>query len=304
EGLVQGVVDLVAEHNPLHVSLVGGEPLVRVRELNRILPRLSRMGVFSLVVTSGIVPIPQEWMNIPRLRVAVSVDGLPQHHDERRKPATYDRILHNIRGRTVNIHWVITRPMLQPGYFEQYVSFWNARPEVNHIWVSLYSPQVGEQTQEMLTSEDRQQAAAELSRMRERYPKFLMNEGMGAAFLSPPRSPDECLFSRLSANYSADLRTVVKPCVLGGKPDCANCGCAPSIGLHWAKSTTIVGPLKTGHLVRASMAIGGWVDRIRQRSRLSQRWYAKATSGPKERTDIVQISPLDAPSGRKIESAR
>src|SRR5579872_126679 len=48
-------------------------------------------------------------MAIPRLRVAVSVDGLPEHHDVRRKPATYERILRNIEQCTVNIHWTITR---------------------------------------------------------------------------------------------------------------------------------------------------------------------------------------------------
>ncbi len=48
-----------------------------------------------------------------RSRVAVSVDGLPEHHDERRKPATYARILENIRDREVNLHWTITRPMLE-----------------------------------------------------------------------------------------------------------------------------------------------------------------------------------------------
>src|SRR5271154_837262 len=99
--LVNGVLDLVRKHRPLHVSLVGGEPLVRHRELSRILPALSEMGVFTLVVTSGVIPIPQEWMKLPRVRVAVSVDGLPEHHDIRRKPATYERLLKNIEGREV-----------------------------------------------------------------------------------------------------------------------------------------------------------------------------------------------------------
>src|SRR5438477_7783990 len=102
--LVEGVVGLVRKHRPLHVSLIGGEPLVRHRELSRILPELSRRRVFTLVVTSGVIPIPQEWIGLPRSRVAVSVDGLPEHHDERRKPATYQRILENIRGREVNIN--------------------------------------------------------------------------------------------------------------------------------------------------------------------------------------------------------
>jgi sulfatase maturation enzyme AslB (radical SAM superfamily) len=80
-------------------------------------------------------------MDLLRTRVAVSIDGLPEHHDVRRKPATYEHILKNIVGREINVHWVITRQMLErPGYLEQYVSFWNARSEVNRIWVSLYTP--------------------------------------------------------------------------------------------------------------------------------------------------------------------
>src|ERR1700677_4505501 len=101
KALVKGVVNLVRQHMPMHVSLVGGEPLVRHRELSQILPELSKMGVFALVVTSGVIPIPLEWMSLPRVRVAVSVDGLAEHHDIRRQPATYERILKNIAGREV-----------------------------------------------------------------------------------------------------------------------------------------------------------------------------------------------------------
>src|SRR5208282_5626268 len=105
DALVEGVLQLVDKHKPIHVSLVGGEPMVRHRELSRILPALSELNIFTLVVTSAVIPIPTEWMKIPRLRVAVSVDGLPEDHDERRKPATYARILKNIEDREVNIHW-------------------------------------------------------------------------------------------------------------------------------------------------------------------------------------------------------
>jgi sulfatase maturation enzyme AslB (radical SAM superfamily) len=112
DALVEGVLDLVRKHKPIHVSLVGGEPLIRHRELSQILPALSDLGVFTLVVTSAVIPIPAEWMKIPRVRIAVSVDGMPEHHDPRRKPATYERILKNMEGREVNVHWVITRPML------------------------------------------------------------------------------------------------------------------------------------------------------------------------------------------------
>src|SRR5579871_7066870 len=141
--LVEGVLNLVRKHKPLHVSLVGGEPMVRHRELSRILPALAKMEVFSLVVTSGVLPVPAEWMSLPRVRVAISVDGLPEHHDVRRKPATYVRILKNIEGCEVNVHWVITRPMMErEGYLEEYVKFWSERETTNRIWVSVYSPQI------------------------------------------------------------------------------------------------------------------------------------------------------------------
>ena len=39
--LVSRFMALIDRHKPLHVSIVGGEPLVRYRELNEILPRLA-----------------------------------------------------------------------------------------------------------------------------------------------------------------------------------------------------------------------------------------------------------------------
>src|ERR1700683_5145201 len=278
--LVEGVLDLVRKDKPMHVSLVGGEPLVRHRELSRILPELSKMSVFTLVVTSAVIPIPAEWMAIPRVRVAVSIDGLPEDHDIRRKPATYQRILKNIEGREVNIHWVITRPMLaRPGYLEEYIAFWNTRPEVNRIWVSLYTPQIGEQTPEMLTREDREILAKELPAMTSKYPKLLMNEGIAGAFVKPPKNPDECLFSKMSADYSADLKSRVEPCVFGGTPDCSQCGCSISSALHWIQNERIAGPLRVGHMVTASLGVGTTVNQLRSKRPPNRRQPGARSSG-------------------------
>jgi MoaA/NifB/PqqE/SkfB family radical SAM enzyme len=292
DALVRGILDIVEKHKPLHVSLVGGEPMVRHRELSQILPVLSASGIFTLVVTSGVIPIPMEWMSLPRVRIAISVDGLPEDHDIRRKPATYVRILKNIEGREVNIHWVITRPMLQrPGYFEEYVSFWNDRPEVNRIWVSVYTPQIGESSLETLTAADRVQLAEELPELASKYPKLLMNKGIAGAIVAPPKSPDECVFSKMSANYSADLSTRVEPCVFGGKPDCSQCGCAISSGLHWVKGINLAGPLEVGHLVRGSIRIGRLMNRLRARATTPPRWHQDAASRslPAQEAELVQI---------------
>src|SRR5205807_109927 len=60
DSLVRGVLQLVRKHRPMHVSLVGGEPLIRHRELSAILPVLSSENIFTLVVTSGVILIPLE----------------------------------------------------------------------------------------------------------------------------------------------------------------------------------------------------------------------------------------------------
>jgi MoaA/NifB/PqqE/SkfB family radical SAM enzyme len=290
--LVDGVLQLVRKHKPLHVSLVGGEPMVRHRELSQILPQLSKMGVFTLVVTSGVIPVPAEWMNLPRVRVALSVDGLPEHHDIRRKPATYERMLKNIEGCEVNVHWVITRPMLErAGYLEEYVKFWNERSETNRIWVSVYSPQTDEKSPERLTAEDRATLAGELPALARRYPKLLFNEGLARAFLNPPKNPDECLFAKMSANYSADFETRVEPCVFGGTPDCSECGCAASMGMHWVRGVKVAGPVKVDHFISNSVKTGLLMNRLRSRPTRPSRWTPSNPSQAPKNDKLIQIQP-------------
>jgi MoaA/NifB/PqqE/SkfB family radical SAM enzyme len=264
--------------------------MVRHRELSRILPELARMEVFTLLVTSGVITIPVEWMSLPRVRVAISVDGLPEHHDIRRKPATYERILKNIEGCSVNIHWVITRPMLaRAGYLEEYVKFWSERPETNTIWVSVYTPQIAEQSPETLTPSDREKLARELPPLGKQYPKLLFNNGLAKAFLYPPKNPNDCLFAKMSANYSADFETRVEPCVFGGTPDCSQCGCAASSGLHWVRGMKVVGPLKVDHFIGSSVKVGLMMNRLRSQAARPPRW--KPTPNPSNgKTDkLVQI---------------
>ena len=262
DDLVEGILKLVDRHDPLHVTLVGGEPLVRHRELSRVLPVLSARGIFTMIVSSAVIPIPSEWMALPRVTIAVSVDGLPEHHDVRRAPATYEKILKNIAGRRVNIHGTVVRSHLgEPAYLKSYVEFWSQRDEVHRIWLSGYTPQRGEQTPEMLTPEDRARLADAIPRLATKFPKLLMKSGMAQALLDPPASPSDCAFARISANYTADLRTRVRPCVFGGDPDCSQCGCAISSALHWITNEKL-GPLKARPLFDATLAIGAAMAKV------------------------------------------
>src|SRR5262245_47759377 len=266
DDLINGVFRLVARHRPMQVSFVGGEPLVRHRELSRILPEMSRQGIDSLVVTSAVIQIPEEWNNIPRVRIAVSVDGLQPEHDRRRKPATYDRILQNIQGRRVDISLVVTRPMTERrDYLDEYLDFWTSRPEINRVWLSLYTPQKGEESAERLTEDSRKLLFEELPRLKSKYPALILSGSNVKAFAKPPESPRDCTFTRLSAAYSADLRSRIKPCFYGGNPDCSQCGCAVSLALHWLSEQKVPYALglTVGHLVDASLKVNEWIGNFR-----------------------------------------
>src|SRR6516225_9293918 len=173
QALIDGVMALVDQHRPLHLSLVGGEPLVRYRELNTLLPLLSRRGIHTQIVTSAVREIPAEWRGIPRLSIVVSIDGLQPEHDLRRAPATYDRILRHITGHRITVHCTITRQQVRrAGYIEEFLRFWSARQEVEKIWVSLYTPQIGEVSEERLHPADRDRVVADLLALRPRYRKL------------------------------------------------------------------------------------------------------------------------------------
>jgi len=135
--LVDRVMALVDEHQPLHVSIVGGEPLVRYRELGEILPALAARNVYVQLVTSAVREIPIEWRELPKLTIVVSIDGLQPEHDARRTPATYERILRHIAAHHITVHCTVTRQQaIRPGYIEEFLRFWSTRPEVARIWMS------------------------------------------------------------------------------------------------------------------------------------------------------------------------
>ena len=56
--LVDEFLKLIEHVRPMHVSIVGGDPLVRYRELNQLLPELQRRGIEVQLVTSAVRPIP------------------------------------------------------------------------------------------------------------------------------------------------------------------------------------------------------------------------------------------------------
>ena len=254
--LIERVLALVEEHKPLHLSIVGGDPLVRYRELEALMPMLVKR-THVQVVTSAFRQIPISWATLPNLQVVVSIDGLQPEHDARRKPATYDRILRNIRGQHVAVHCTITSAMVKrSGYIPEFVKFWSANADVERIWMSIFTPQRGADNVECLSSEERKRLVDILLHIREYEPKLQMSKAIIKEFLAPPASPAECVFAQTTRTVSADFKTEVTPCQFGGDPDCSRCGCFASMGLAAVGHTKIMGPLTAGHVFWASAAIG------------------------------------------------
>lgn len=266
--LVSGVLGLIDKHRPLHVSLVGGDPLVRYREVEVLLPAIESRGVHTQIVTSAFREIPVAWERFKKLNVVVSVDGLQAEHDARRKPATYERILKNIRNARVTIHCTVTAQIAsRRGYLDEFLAFWTARPEVEQVWFSLFTPQRGAKDAEILTGAQRALVIAELHELRIKYPKLEMPKSLIGELVSPPDSPADCIFARTTTVISADLTTRIVPCQFGGAPDCTQCGCIASMALAAVGHHRVVGPITAGHLFQVSERIGKVWGKLRAGSR-------------------------------------
>lgn len=265
--LVTRFMAMIDEHKPLHVSIVGGEPLVRYRELSTILPLLSDRGIHTQVVTSAVRTIPAEWAQIKRLQVVVSIDGLAPEHDARRTPATYDRILKHIVGHQITVHCTVTRQQVRrEGYLEEFLRFWQHNANTRLIWMSLYTPQIGELSAERLTKADRVQVVEEIRRLKPLFSKLQMPDGLLNVYARPPQSPDECIFAQTTDCYSSDFEHTITPCQLGGRPDCANCGCMASAGLEAIARHRLKGGIPVGKIFYASLRVGNTMERLRRAS--------------------------------------
>jgi organic radical activating enzyme len=255
--LIEGVLEVVDRLKPLHLSIVGGDPLVRYRELELMVPLLLGRGIHVQIVTSAFRPLPPAWPKLANMKVVVSIDGLQPEHDVRRAPATYDRILKNIAGQRVTIHCTVTGQMMKrSGYLREFLEYWTPREDAHKVWFSLFTPQVGDRIPEMLQPQERQQAITDMLSLRKDFPKLDMPEGMIRQFATPPQSPQDCVFALTTQTLSADLRTKIVPCQFGGNPDCSSCGCVASMGLAAVAAHKLGGIIPVGAIFKASVRIG------------------------------------------------
>jgi len=142
------------------------------------------------------------------------------------------------------------------GYLEEFLGFWSKQPDVHKIWISLYTPQIGETSPEMLSPKVREQVIDELSLLKDRFRKLELPSGVLRAYRRPPPDPTCCVFARTSQAISADLRTRVTPCQFGGSPDCNVCGCIAAAAFEAVSRHRLPIGIRTGTIFTLSHALG------------------------------------------------
>jgi hypothetical protein len=125
----------------------------------------------------------------------------------------------------------------------------------------MFTPQMGADDEEILSRVERERAVFELLELRKQFPLLDMASSVIENFLTPPPSPEKCIFAQTTSTISADLKTQVGPCQFGGEPDCSQCGCIASVGLA-AVGDLRFGPVSAGKLFDISNRIGKSVSRV------------------------------------------
>jgi hypothetical protein len=122
-------------------------------------------------------------------------------------------------------------------------------------------PQEGDESQERLRAEDCEVLFEELCAVAAEFPKVQLPRLVLEGYRKPPQSPEECTFARLTTCVSADLKTRVTPCQLGGKPVCSECGCIASAAMHALANLKLGGMVQVSSLLDASIRLGQRIGR-------------------------------------------
>ena len=145
-----------------------------VSRADTLLPILARRGLHTQLVTSAVRPIPEGGAASPAddRRVDRRPAARARRARGRRPPTTASSS--TSPATQITVHCTVTRQQVnRPGYLEEFLRFWSARAEVEKIWISLYTPQIGEVSPERLR---RRRSAARRQRIcwrsAVRYPKL------------------------------------------------------------------------------------------------------------------------------------
>ena len=219
-----------------HVTIVGGEPYVRPKLLERVTPIIRS----SWVVTSGTTPL----LALPHTTHFISIDGADAetHNAIRKSKGLFERILQHLAaarsGATfpAYIHSVLNAKnylqierLLRVWKVERLLRVWKENELVDGVLFSTMTPikQSGDASLRLQPPE-RIWIVRELHRVEKIFGKFLCMSPQMIAALHPDRTatqtPENCATAQRILSYDASGARI-QQCILSEKADCSECGC-------------------------------------------------------------------------------
>jgi organic radical activating enzyme len=213
----------------VHATLIGGEPYVNPRLLERITPIMPT----NWIVTSATTPL--RWF--PRTTHMISIDGkdAETHNTVRQSVGLFERIeKHLAKART---EWSGAFPafahcVLNALNFRQIgdiLHHWSENRLLDGVVFSTATPIRGAKDDHLhLTEKSREWIVEELQRQKQRFGDFLGNTNTMIQDLHPlktrKQSPGSCGTATLTESFNTAGERI-RQCVLSEHADCSQCGC-------------------------------------------------------------------------------
>jgi organic radical activating enzyme len=213
----------------VHATLIGGEPYVNPRLLERITPIMPS----NWIVTSGTTPL--RWF--PKTTHMISIDGkdAATHNAVRQSAGLFERIekhLAHARKEWPRQFPAFAHCVLNAVNFRQIgdiLAYWSENQLLDGVVFSTATPiREAKDDHLHLTENSREWIVEELLRQKRRFGDFLGNTASMIQELHPLRtrkqSPGTCGTAKLTHSFNTAGERI-EQCVLSKKADCSQCGC-------------------------------------------------------------------------------
>lgn len=213
----------------VHATLIGGEPYVNPRLLERITPIMPT----NWIVTSGTTPL--RWF--PKTTHMISIDGkdAATHNSVRQSAGLFERIEKHLSS--ARTQWrgefpAFAHCVLNAINFQQIgdvLTYWSGNQLLDGVVFSTATPiRDAKDNHLRLSEKSREWIVEELMRQKRRFGDFLCNTESMIQDVHPvqtrQQTPETCGTARLTQSFDT-AGDRIKRCILSEKADCSECGC-------------------------------------------------------------------------------
>ena len=213
----------------VHATLIGGEPYVNPRLLERITPIMPT----NWIVTSGTTPL--RWF--PKTTHMISIDGkdAATHNSVRQSAGLFERIEKHLSS--ARTQWrgefpAFAHCVLNAINFQQIgdiLTYWSGNQLLDGVVFSTATPiRDAKDNHLRLSEKSRDWIVEELMRQKRRFGDFLCNTESMIQDVHPletkQQTPETCGTAQLTQSFDT-AGDRIKRCILSEKADCSECGC-------------------------------------------------------------------------------